>query len=108
ITAVQQNSHIRNKQIWSADVCCPVISYNQGIKECLAGSILVQTWLNIMRDSLLMYLAFNDLLIYFMLQSNNTFYGQKCLVAVPWNDKKPFTTKELDDIMSSCISVCRI
>ncbi|GKA50277.1 ulp1 protease family, C-terminal catalytic domain-containing protein, partial [Tanacetum coccineum] len=27
---------------------------------------------------------------------------------VPWNDKKPFTTKELDDIMSSCISVCRI
>ncbi|GJU07842.1 ulp1 protease family, C-terminal catalytic domain-containing protein [Tanacetum coccineum] len=27
---------------------------------------------------------------------------------VPWNDKKPFTTKELDGIMSSCISVCRI
>nr|GEX18831.1 hypothetical protein [Tanacetum cinerariifolium] len=27
---------------------------------------------------------------------------------VPWNDKKPFTTKELDDIVSSCISVCRI
>ncbi|PWA53690.1 hypothetical protein CTI12_AA442640 [Artemisia annua] len=27
---------------------------------------------------------------------------------VPWNDKKPFTAKELDDIVSSCISVCGI
>ncbi|PWA78588.1 hypothetical protein CTI12_AA212630 [Artemisia annua] len=30
------------------------------------------------------------------------------LVEMPWNDKKPFTTKELDDIVSSCISVCGI
>nr|GEW91569.1 hypothetical protein [Tanacetum cinerariifolium] len=29
-------------------------------------------------------------------------------IEVPWNDKKPFTTKELDDIVGSCISVCRI
>ncbi|GKA66417.1 uncharacterized mitochondrial protein-like protein [Tanacetum coccineum] len=28
------------------------------------------------------------------------------LVEMPWNDKQPFTTKDLDDIVSSCISEC--